>query len=211
MSGSAAGYQATLPAPPAPHLEAALDYCRWVTQKDAENRGKELLKGALDRGDALLEVTGHWLPAVEALRYAWEVELSAGHTAGILDPAWEAKIQAGLLQYLRRQVVEGARVRQGPGGGRVKAKAHSTARDNPDAILDKIWRKGVVKGRKLIVRSKRKELEFQSEDKPGVESCPNGAVQKLNPDRTVSEEVRVIWDLRLNNAGGARSQPPPPP
>ena len=68
---------------------------------------------------------------------------------------------------------------------------------------------GVVKGRKLIVRSKRKELDFQSEDKPGVESCPNGAVQKLNPDRTVSEEVRVIWDLRLNNAGGHVLNHPP--
>ena len=172
--------------------KAALEYCEWVTQERAAERGKELLKGALDRGDALLEAAGHWLPAIEALRYTWEVTLEKGHTAGIFSPEWEEKVQADLLQYLRHQTRHGARVRQGKGGRRIRAKAHSTARDNPEAILDKIWRKGVVKGRKLIVRANRKELEFQSEERPGVESCPNGAVPKLNPDRTVSEEVRVI-------------------
>ena len=34
-----------------------------------QERGKELLRGALDRGDALVEAAGHGMPAAVALRY----------------------------------------------------------------------------------------------------------------------------------------------
>ena len=40
----------------------------------------------MDRGDSLLEAAGHWLPAVEALRFVWEVDLDRGHSAEILKP-----------------------------------------------------------------------------------------------------------------------------
>ena len=82
---TAAEFKETFPVPPPEVRAAAEDYCRWVSQEGAENRGKELLKGALDRGDRLLEAAGHWLPAIDALRYAWEVSLDKGHSAGILE------------------------------------------------------------------------------------------------------------------------------
>ena len=84
----------------------------------------------------------------------------------------------------------------------MRAKPHSTSMENPGAILDKLWRKGAVLGRKLLCRASRKELSAQGDGKPGIEECPNGAVPKQNPDRTLGDEVRVIWDLRINNADG---------
>mgnify|MGYP003329898543 CR=1 FL=1 len=115
-----------------------------------------------------------------------------------------------MLQYLRVQVAEGAQVRQDtPGGERVRAKAHATSTKNPGAIIDKLWRKGAVLGRKLLCRANRKELERVSDDLPGLEECSNGAVPKQNTDRTLSDEVRVIWDLRLNNSAGHVLNHPP--
>ena len=64
-------------------------------------------------------------------------------------------------------------------------------------------------GRKLLCRANRKELERVSDDLPGLEECSNGAVPKQNPDRTLSDEVRIIWDLRINNADGRVLTHPP--
>ena len=169
---------------PEPRVRAAAkDYMLWVTQQGAKERGKELLKGALDRGDALLEAAGQWMPAVVALRFAWEVDLGRGHTDGIFEAKWEDRVSHDLLQYLRVQVAEGAQVRQDtPGGERVRAKAHATSTKDPGAIIDKLWRKGAVLGRKLLCRANRKELERVSDDLPGLEECSNGAVPKQNAD-----------------------------
>ena len=191
-------------------LAAAKDYLTWVTQEGSKDKGKELLKGALDRGDALLGAAGHWLPAVEALRFTWEVELDRGHSAGILGQEWDKHVSPDLLQYLRTQVVEGAQVRQDTEGQeRVRAKPHSTSMGSPGAILDKLWRKGACLGRKLLCRANRPELGKKGDDFPGIEECPNGAVPKQNPDRTISDEVRAIWDLRINNADGHVLNHPP--
>ena len=110
-----------------------------------------------------------------------------------------------------RKGAEGAQVRQDTKGKeRGRAKPHSTSAENPGAILDKLWRKGACLGRKLLCRASRPELEWnRAEGLPGVEESPNGAVPKQNPDRTVSEEVRVIWDLRINNADGNVLNHPP--
>ena len=43
----------------------------------------------------------------------------------------------------------------------------------------------------------------------GVFESPNGAVAKLNPDRTVSGEVRIISDKRSPNERCAKHQHPP--
>ena len=127
----------------------------------------------------MLEAAGHWLPAVEALRYAWEVELDRGHTAESLKPEWEGQMANDLLQFLRTQVTDGALVRQDTTGTeRVRAKPHSTSAQNPSAILDKLWRKGACLGRKLLCRASRPELERQGPDLPGLEECPNGVVPK---------------------------------
>ena len=120
---------------------------------------------------------GHWLPAVEALRYVWEVTLGRGHTDGIFEAKWEERISPDLLQFLRTQVAEGAQVRQDTQGKeRVRAKPHSTSAENPGAILDKLWRKGACLGRKLLCRASRPELGYQGPGRPGIEECPNGAV-----------------------------------
>ena len=42
-------FRAQLPVPTKDVLAAAVAYCEWVTQEGAADRGKELLKGALDR------------------------------------------------------------------------------------------------------------------------------------------------------------------
>jgi len=81
--------------------------------------------------------------------------------------------------------------------------------ESPGAILDKLWRKGACLGRKLLCRANRPELGKKGDDFPGIEECPNGAVPKQNPDRTISDEVRVIWDLRIINADGHVLNHPP--
>ena len=136
---SKSDFHKTFPRPSPTTLKAAVDYMKWVTQPGSKETGPELLRGTLDRGDALLEAAGHWLPAVEALRYAWEVKLDRGHTAEMLKPEWEGQMADDLLQFLRTQVTDGALVRQDmTGTERVRAKPHSTSAQNPSAILDKL-------------------------------------------------------------------------
>ena len=52
----------------------------------------------------------------------------------------------------------------------------------------------------VVLRGRRWSDKAQTSR--GWRSAPHGAIPKQNPDRTISDEVRVIGDLRINNADG---------
>ena len=138
---------------------------------------------------------GHWLPAVEALRSVREVDLDQDHTAEILNPEWDSKVSPELLQFLRTQVVERAQVRQDADGReRVWAKPHPTRMETPGAILDKLWRKGAVLGRKLLCRANRPEPSWLTGRRtPPDQNTPAGCPWRL-PSRATRFASRLPHD-----------------
>ena len=77
--------------------------------------------------------------------------------------------------------------------------------------MEKLWRKGACLGRKLLCRAPRPELGKAADGTPGIEECPNGAVPKQNPDRTISTEGRFVHDQRESNELSSKYDHPPAP
>ena len=101
-----------------------------------------------------------------------------------------------LLQYLRTQKFQGARARQEGGTtARIRARPHMGAVQNVGQVWEKLW-KDVFAGRTLVCSADHPALGDQGPGKPGVYSVPSNAVAKLNADRTVSVDIRVVTDLR---------------
>jgi hypothetical protein len=97
--------------PPRRLRRAARRYWREVLRKVNFLFSKGALNRVRWRGDRLLDEAGHWTEAAKALRFTWENDLHKGHTGDIWDAKWEKFIASDLLQYLRTQMYQGARVR----------------------------------------------------------------------------------------------------
>jgi hypothetical protein len=97
--------------PPRRLRRAARRYWREVLRKVNFLFSKGALNRVRWRGDRLLDEAGHWTEAAKALRFTWENDLRKGHTGDIWDAKWEKFIASDLLQYLRTQMYQGARVR----------------------------------------------------------------------------------------------------
>ena len=190
--------------PSEPLLEAAVKYWRQCTGEKSGIFSRTALHEAALKGDELLNVAGHWKPAVETLRYAWEVVLKRGHIGDIWSPYWETVLPSDLLQYLRTQKFQGARARQNGTSARIRAKPHMGALQNLAQVWEALW-KDVFAGRTLVTSADHPGLsqgndvtlpDGSVETRPGVYSVPANAVCKLNPDRTISSKIRPVNDLR---------------
>ena len=159
------------------------------------------LRKAVELGTDVLQSTGGVQEAAVALRRTW-TQMHGNHLAGVHDPEMAEAVDPDLLAYLREVADEGVQARyQGHLVNRVRARPHASAAHHQRLAYEEAW-KDTQKGRMLLVRADLPELR-------GVISSPQGAVPKLNPDRTESGKLRFINDMRLPNLGCDSERHPP--
>ncbi len=92
-----------------------------------------------------------------------------------------------LLRYVRSVATDGVRSRyHGPRASR-KAMPHPSAQEHLPELMASLW-KDAAKARVLICSGASEDLLKE------VVSVPMARVPKQNPDRTLSDEGRLIWD-----------------
>ena len=84
---------------------------------------------------------------------------------------------------------------------RVTAEPHALAREHLPEAMSQLW-KDARKGRVILCDERAGDLLS------GVLNVPLARVPKMNPDRTLPEEGRTVWD-RVPNEGTDPSAHPP--
>ena len=194
----AAGALETYQAPSSEAKQAAVDYVKEI--EDVFENTEEGWRGIIGKGNQLVKVAGGVKEAAESL---WEVreEQNLMNLAGIDDVALNRAIHPDLLDYLREVRRYGMPARYVGERRRVRAKLHPNAKKNVDQVFKQIA-KDVKKHRALVVDGCLPELG-------STISSPFEAVDKMLPDRTISEEKRVVHDQRTVNAGTSKFWHPP--
>ena len=180
------------------HPQEAVDYIAIINGLQ-EPTGSEWAR-VLQAGNRLLEAAG----SVEAAaKWLWEARKDHGlaNLQGVEDGALDGILHPDLLAYLQHVKREGMQARHVGERQRVQAQPHPTARRNLGQVYKQIW-KDVKKHRVLIASSDRPELG-------NTMASPFDAVAKMMPDRSISQEVRVVHDQRQINLGTHKDLHPP--
>lgn len=128
-------------------------------------------------------------------------ERGLANLAGVKDKRLDGVLHPDLLAYLREVRGRGMAARfQGP-RTRVRTRLHPNARKNLDQVFRQIA-KDVGKHRVLLVGSEHAGLCH-------TVCSPFETVAKMNPDRTISSEQRLVHDQRGINAGTSKYLHPP--
>jgi len=148
----------------------------------------------------LTEANGDVVRVAQAL---WEARPNLGldNLKGIFDEKYDAQIERNLLEYLRSVAREGVPARSNEERCRVEAKPHKSVIDNLSQVYEQMW-KETRRGRTLVVPT---HLLKHS----NVHSSPYLAVDKMNPDRSISSSKRIVHDQRGVNAGIDPASHPP--
>ena len=192
--GPGSAYQA----PTTAARQAAEEYVKAI-ERDFDNTPNGWA-AVLRAGNKLVEVAGGVRQAAESL---WEVREKAGmmNLAQVDDPELDRVLHPHLLEYLRDVRRYGMAARFQGLRTRAFAKLHPNARRHVDKVFAQVA-KDVGKQRVLVVSAMMPQLS-------GTMASPFEAVQKLKPDRSVSEEVRVVHDQRTINHGTNKFLHPP--
>ena len=178
--------------------DSAKDYIQEVlTNFENTERGWAQVIG---KGNALVRAAGSVRAAAESL---WEVreELGLMNLQGVDDKSLDQVLHPDLLAYLRGVRTEGMPARYVGQRQRVCAKLHPNAKRNVGQVYQQIA-KDLKKLRVLAVDSKLEELR-------STVSSPFEAVDKMLPDRSISEDKRVVHDQRTVNKGSSKWWHPP--
>ena len=179
-------------APPTGKPEAAAeDYLECLLTHEWQEGG---LEKALNQGNLLLAAAGGVPHAAAALRSVCRRKLG-DHFADIRDPRLDEAVDPDLLAYARMVAEKGIRAcYQGDRNARVTAEPHASAREHLPEAMSQLW-KDARRGRVILCDDRAGDLLG------GVLSVPLARVPKMNPDRTLSDEGRSIWDQRVLNEG----------
>ena len=184
-----------------PNAEAKEKASQYVQAVDQEfSNTAEGWAKVISRGNQLVTAAGSVQGAAESL---WEVREECGlmNLKGVDCPTLDDQLHPDHLEYLRTIRKEGMPARYVGPRERVKAKLHPNAKRNLNQVYKQIA-KDVGKHRVLVVDSNH----------PGLAktvSSPFEAVDKMLPDRSLSEEKRVVHDQRMVNAGSSKWWHPP--
>ena len=160
------------------------------------------LEKTLFQGNLLLEATGGVPEAALVLRAVGRDKLG-NHFADLGDPQLDEALDADLLAYARTVADRGVRAcYNGDRSARVTAEPHASAREHLPEAMAQLW-KDARRGRVILCDDRAGDLLS------GVLSVPLARVPKMNPDRTLSEEGRTVWDQRVLNEGTDTSAHPP--
>eukprot|EP00971_Amphidinium_carterae_P167339 3315814-Amphidinium_carterae.1 len=159
------------------------------------------VKGLLQCSSEVMEAAeGSLATACKALRNAWELS-EGNHLEGVLQQQWDNTLPSPLLHYLRQVAQTGVDAKYKGPQMNLSAKPHASAA----GVQELAWANALedaAKGRVLLVTRGCKGSEW-------VIPSPQGAVEKQNPDRTMSGEYRFINDLRTVNNHCAKNDSPP--
>ena len=187
-------------APNSESQQAAALYVDYVQEK-FENKA-EHWQCLAQLGSDLVKTAGGVRQAAESL---WELRESRDmmNLKGVDDKDLDTILHPDHLAYLRdvRQFGMAARY-LGP-RCRVRAGLHPNARKNLGQVYKQIG-KDVGKHRVLVLRDDTAE-----ELVGGVIASPFEAVDKMNPDRSIAEDKRVVHDQRSINCGTSKYYHPP--
>ena len=129
-----------------------------------------------------------------ALRRGWR-DKGGDQFAGLFDKRLDDHLPSDLLTWVRKVAQEGVDAQyRGTQRARVQATPHPSLKDHVEEARQLIWT-DAARGRVLLMSPERGEEALLD----GVVSVPLARVPKYNPDRSVSEKGRVIWDARVVN------------
>ena len=186
----------TAPSPEA--KAAAVEYTR-VIEEEFGNTAKGW-RAAVMAGSALVKAAGGVMAAASSL---WEVreEKDLMNLKGIEAKEFDEILHPDHLAYLRDVRTRGMAARYTGLRSRSSARLHPNARRHVDQVYIQVA-KDTAKHRVLVVKSDLPELW-------GTMSSPFEAVDKMNPDRTISQDKRVVHDQRAINTGTTKFLHPP--
>ena len=175
---------------------SAKEYVDEVKEFDNSRRAWSRLVSA---GNKLLETAGS---VEEAAKSLWQVREEEGlsNLRGVDDPSLEGVIHQDLLSYLRDVRKFGMPARFVGTRARMASQPHPNARKHLKQVFKQIG-KDVGKHRILLVGAKHPLLR--------AVSSPFEAVDKMLPDRTISEDKRIVHDQRGVNRGTDKYLHPP--
>ena len=185
----------------APTPDAKLKAKAYIQQvQESFENTEEGWAGVIAKGNELVRSAGGVEEAAESL---WEVREECGlmNLKGVDEAKLDGLLNPDLLAYLRSVRQEGMPARYVGQRDRVKAKMHPNARRNVGQVYKQIA-KDLKKLRVLAVDSNLPELK-------STISSPFEAVDKMMPDRSISEEKRIVHDQRTVNAGSSKWWHPP--
>ena len=176
----------------------AVDYLNTI--KGLDQPTKQGWERVLDAGDALLCAAGG---VQEAAQWLWDARATHGlaNLRGVEDPCLDKILHPDLLAYLRHVKRHGMEARHVGPRERAMAGLHPNAKRNLEQVYAQIW-KDVKKHRVLVASQDHPKLG-------NTMASPFEAVPKLLPDRSVSNEVRVVHDQRSVNQGTHKDFHPP--
>ena len=176
----------------------AVDYLNTINGLDQPT--KQGWERVLDAGDALLCAAGG---VQEAAQWLWDARATHGlaNLRGVEDPCLDKILHPDLLAYLRHVKRHGMEARHVGPRERATAGLHPNAKRNLEQVYAQIW-KDVKKHRVLVASQDHPKLG-------NTMASPFEAVPKLLPDRSVSNEVRVVHDQRPVNQGTHKDFHPP--
>ena len=178
---------------------AAEDYLELILTNEWQEGG---LEKALLQGNSHLEAAGGVPEAVLVFRAVGRVRLG-DHCAELGDPHLDEALDADLLAYARTVADRAVRAcYEGDRSARVTAEPHASAREHLPEAMSQLW-KDARRGRVILCDDRAGGLLS------GVLSMPLARVPKINPDRTVSDEGRTVWDQRVLNEGTDPAAHPP--
>ena len=110
---------------------------------------KEAVREAVQRGTALVEGAGGWLPAVVALTEARRQRLGGDHLQGVFAPELDGALDTELLTYLRSVASEGVNLHYRGPRTTLRAKPHASAAGHQTEAYEKMW-EDAAEGRVLL-------------------------------------------------------------
>ncbi|CAL1147366.1 unnamed protein product [Cladocopium goreaui] len=156
---------------------------------------------AAQKGSALLAAAGGWQEALRAIRRVW-VQERGDHMSGLHSDFFEGLVHPAVLERARHVAIWGVEASADlEETTRTKSAPHPSLKEHLDEAAAQLW-DDASKGRSLLCFDTGKGLE-------GVVSVPMARVPKMNPDRTVSDKGRVIWDATPVNRYCHKSRHPP--
>eukprot|EP00971_Amphidinium_carterae_P043438 854826-Amphidinium_carterae.3 len=172
-----------------------------LAKQAAEGPTTAKVTALLEHSSLLMEHAKRDLATVcMRLRRAWERK-EGNHLAGVLEQHWESKLPKPLLEYLRQVATLGVDAKYRGPQLCFSAKPHASAA----GVQNLAWANALedaAKGRVFLLTTTC----------PGAEKVipsPQGAVEKQNPDRTMSGDYRFINDLRMVNGHCWKTDNPP--
>ena len=178
--------------------EAAKAYLNFFQGKDFT---RENFAQAAQQGSELLEAAGGWKEALRAIRRHW-VQTHGDHLAELHSDFFEGLVHPAILERARHVAVWGVSAEADLGETqRVQSAPHPSLKEHIEEAAKQLW-EDAAKGRSLLCYDRGKGLD-------GVISVPMARVPKMNPDRSISEKGRIIWDATPINEYCHKTRHPP--